>query len=98
MKVISYTQLVIKENGKQIQKGMNFAILNDWEENQLRKKRTKICMCCDHFRYACTVQCVTLLTCPVHQKLIPQGDHLIKGCKYWVKRRELREGWCPEVA
>ena len=72
--------------------------LNDWEEDQLRKKRTKICMCCDHFRYACTVQCVTLLTCPVHQKLIPQGDHLIKGCKYWVKRRELREGWCPEVA
>ena len=72
--------------------------LNDWEENQLRKKRTKICMCCDHVRYACTVQCVTLLTCPVHQKLIPQGDHLIKGCKYWVKRRELREGWCPEVA
>ena len=72
--------------------------LNDWEEDQLRKKRTKICMCCDHFRYACTVQCVTLLTCPVHQKLIPQGDHLTKGCKYWVKRRELREGWCPEVA
>ena len=56
--------------------------LNDWEEDQLKKKRTKICMCCDHFRYACTVQCVTLLTCPVHQKLIPQGDHLIKGCKY----------------
>ena len=26
MKVISYTQLVIKENSKQIQKGMNFAI------------------------------------------------------------------------
>ena len=75
-----------------------WSYLNDWEEDQLRKKKTKICMCCDHFRYACTVQCVTLLTCPVHQKLIPQGDHLIKGCKYWVKRRELREGWCPEVA
>ena len=67
-----------------------WSYLNDWEEDQLRKKRTKICMCCDHFRYACTVQCVTLLTCPVHQKLIPQGDHLIKGCKYWVKRREQR--------
>ena len=26
MNVISYTQLVKKENGKQIQKGMNFAI------------------------------------------------------------------------
>ena len=72
--------------------------LNDWEEGQLRKKRTKICMCCDHFRYTCTVQCITLLTCPLHQKLIPQGDHLIKGCKHWIKRRELREGWCPEVA
>ena len=75
-----------------------WSYLNDWEEGQLRKKKTKICMCCDHFRYACTVQCVTLLTCPVHQKLIPQGDHLIKGCKYWLKRRELREGYCPEVA
>ena len=72
--------------------------LNDWEEDQLRKRKTKICMCCNHFRYSCTVQCVTLLTCPVHQKLIPQGDHLIKGCKYWIKRRELREGWFPEVA
>ena len=71
--------------------------LNDWEPDQLKKKRKKICMCCDHFHYACTVQCVTLLTCLVHQKLIPQGDHLIKGCKYWVKRRALRESWCPEV-
>ena len=68
-----------------------WAYLNDWEE-QLRKKRIKICMCCDHFRYASNVYCVTLLTYPVHQKLIAQGDHLIKGCKYCVKRRELREG------
>ena len=52
--------------------------LNDWKEDQLRKKRAKICMCCDHFRYAITVQCVTLLTCQVHKKLIPQEDHLIK--------------------
>ena len=63
--------------------------LNDWEPDQVRKKRTKICMCCDHFRYACTVQYITLLTCPVPQKLIPQGDHLIKDCKYWVKIIEL---------
>ena len=41
--------------------------LNDWEPDQLKKKRTKICMCCDHFRYDCTVQCVTLLTCPVNR-------------------------------
>ena len=38
------------------------------------------------------------LTSPDHQKLILEGDHLIKGCKYWVKRRELREGCCPEAA
>ena len=72
--------------------------LNDREPDQLRKKRTKICICCDHFRYACNVQFVTLQTCPVHQKLIPLGDHLIKCCKYCIKRRELGEGWCPEVA
>ena len=30
MEVISYTQLVIKENGKQIQKGMNFAIQKNY--------------------------------------------------------------------
>ncbi len=71
--------------------------LNDWELDQLRNKRTKIGICCDHFRYTFTVQCVTLLTCPVDQKLIPQVDHLIKGFKYWVKRRELREGLCPGV-
>ena len=29
-----------------------WSYLNDWEENQLRKKKTKIYMCCDLFRYA----------------------------------------------
>ena len=42
--------------------------------------------------------CVTLLTWTVHQKLIATGDNLIKAYKYWIKKRELREGWCPEVA
>ena len=57
-----------------------------------------VCMTCDHFRYACTKQCITLLTCPVHQKLINQGEHLNMRCKQWIKRRELEAGWAQELA
>ena len=31
---------------------------------------------------------------PFHQKLIPQGDHLIKGCRYWRENRR----FAPEAA
>ena len=54
-------------------------------------------MTCQHFRYEVGRHCVTLLTCPIHQGLIPQGEHLTKRCAQWVARREAREGWCPEV-
>ena len=27
----------------------------------------------------------TVLICPRYEKRIPQGDHLLKGCKYWQK-------------
>ena len=37
----------------------------------------------------------TLLTCPLHEKLIPQGDHLIKGCQYWKKDVKV---FAPEAA
>ena len=41
--------------------------------------------------------CVTLLNCPIHQGLIPQGEHLTKRCSQWVAvRREMAVGWCPE--
>ena len=53
------------------------------EDEILVRKRRKICITCNHFRYSTTSSCVTILTCPFHQKLIPQGDHLIKGCRYW---------------
>ena len=53
--------------------------------SELKSKRTKICIICTHFRYSTTDQCLTILTCPFHQKLIPQGDHLVKGCSYWRK-------------
>ena len=64
--------------------------MEDWQEwdyledEILVRKRRKICITCNHFRYSTTSSCVTILTCPFHQKLIPQGDHLVKGCRYWT--------------
>jgi len=37
-----------------------------------------VCMTCQHFRYEVRRHCVTVLTCPIHQGLIPQGEHLTK--------------------
>ena len=56
-----------------------------------------VCLTCQHFRYEVGRHCITLLTCPVHQGLIPQGEHLCKRCAQWLPRRELRDGWCPEA-
>ena len=66
--------------------------LSDYE---ISKKRTKICITCSHFRYTTDAHCRTLLTCPLHEKLIPQGDHLIKGCRCW---REISRIFAPEAA
>ena len=62
---------------------------------ELKSKRTKICITCSHFRYTTDALCRTLLTCPLHEKLIPQGDHLIKGCQYWKKDVRV---FAPEAA
>ena len=78
-----------------------YIIMEDWqewgylEEETLTRKRRKICITCNLFRYSTTSSCVTILTCPFHQKLIPQGDHLIKGCRYW---RENSRIFAPEAA
>ena len=45
-------------------------------------------MICQHFRYEVGNRCVTVLTFPIHQGLIPQGEHLAKRCAQWVARRE----------
>ena len=63
--------------------------------DKLKSKLTKTCITCAHFRYSTTDQCVTILTCLFHQKLIPQGDHLIKGCIHWRKDRKL---FAPEAS
>ncbi len=60
-------------------------------------RSSRVCIACQHFRYEVGRHCVTLLTCPIHQGLIPQGEHLTKRCAQWVARREAWEGWCPEA-
>ncbi len=62
------------------------------------------CKCCilnwfwawQRTRYEVGMRCVTLPTCPIHQGLIPQGEHLTKQCPLWVARQEVAVGWCPE--
>ena len=63
-----------------------------WEylkESTLKRKRTKICITCNHFRYSTTETFATVLICPRHEKRLPQGDHLLKGCEYWQKNRTI---------
>ena len=44
------------------------------EWNVLKPSRSSsVCITCQHFRYEVGRHCVTLLTCPIHQGLIPQG-------------------------
>ncbi len=59
-------------------------------------RSSSVCITCQHFRYEVGRHCVTLLTCPIHQGLIPQGEHLTKRCSQWVARQEVAVGWCPE--
>lgn len=41
-------------------------------------RSSMVCMTCQHFRYEVSRHCVTLLTCPIHQGLIPQVEHLTR--------------------
>ncbi len=52
----------------------------DYGELQ-HSKDSAVCMTCEHFTSGSTKSCVTLLTCPIHRKLIQQGEHLTKRCK-----------------
>jgi len=55
-------------------------------------RSSAVCITCQHFRYEVGRHCVTVLTCPIHQGLIPQGEHLTKRCAQWVARREVAVG------
>jgi len=67
-------------------------------DDALRPDRSgAVCITCQHFRYEVGRHCVTVLTCPIHQGLIPQGEHLTKRCDQWVARREVAVGSRPEA-
>jgi len=40
----------------------------------MRSRGSAVCLTCEHFNYTCDKSCVTLLTCPLHQRLIPQSE------------------------
>ena len=56
-------------------------------------RSSRVCMTCQHFRYEVGRHYATLLTCPIHQGLIPQGEHLTRRCSRWVARSEVALGW-----
>ena len=63
-----------------------------WEyltESILKRKRTKICITCNHFRYSTTETFVIVLKCPKYEKRILQADDLLKSCEYWQKNRTI---------
>ncbi len=64
----------------------------------IKSRGSSVCLMCEHFTYTCEKSCVTLLTYPLHQRLIPQGEHLTKRCLDWQKKRVLQIGWYPECA
>ena len=69
-----------------------------WEylkESTLKRKRTKICITCIHFRYSTTETFATVLICPRHEKRIPQGYHLLKDLSLGKKNRTL---FSPEAS
>jgi hypothetical protein len=68
------------------------------EWNVLKPSRSSsVCITCHYFRYEVGRQCITLLTCQIHQ-----GEHLTKGPlsgllgSQWVARQEVMSGWCTE--
>jgi len=69
-----------------------FVSVEEWDylnHEVLRSSRSsKVCITCQHFRYEVDQHCVTLLTCPIHQGLIPQGEDV--ACLEGGEKRGLR--------
>ena len=68
---------------------------NYFKEGELKRRRTRICITCNHFRFSTTETYAIILTCPIQRKLIPQVDHLFKGCNYWIQQKTV---FAPEAA
>ncbi len=44
----------------------------------VKSRRSAAYLTSEHFTYTCDKSCVTLLTSPLRQRLVPQGEHLTK--------------------
>ena len=59
----------------------------------MKSRGSSNCMTCEHFTYTCDKSCVTLLTCPLHQCLIPQGEHQPSVVEIGSERESLILDW-----
>jgi hypothetical protein len=55
-------------------------------------------MTCHWFRHHAGVNCIPVLTCQLHQRLIAHGEHLTSRCQGWTDDMSRSRGWAPEVA
>ncbi|MFM9110394.1 MAG: galactose oxidase [Prochlorococcaceae cyanobacterium] len=76
--------------------------VEDWpflDDDVLVSARSrKVCMTCHWFRHHAGVHCIPVLTCQLHQGLIPHGEHLHRRCQAWTDDMTRQRGWAPEVA
>jgi hypothetical protein len=76
--------------------------IEDWpwlDQEVLRTSRNRqVCMTCHFFRHHPGPNCIPLLTCQLHQRLIAHGEHLTHRCNSWTKDLHRQRGWGPEVA
>ncbi len=62
----------------------------------VKSRSRKVCMTCHWFRHHSGINCIPLLTCQLHQGLLPQGEHLVARCQGWSDDMAQQRGWAPE--
>ncbi|WP_255140300.1 galactose oxidase [Synechococcus sp. Lug-A] len=68
------------------------------EEVLVASRSRKVCLTCHFFRHRAGVNCISLLTCQLHQALLAHGEHLTRRCQGWTDDMTRQRGWCPELA
>ena len=68
------------------------------QEVLLSSRSRQVCITCHWFRHHAGVNCISLLTCQLHEGLISHGDHLTHRCTRWTQDLAAQRGWALEVA
>ena len=67
-----------------------YKIHQDWEyiedPTYSRSIGSHVCITCSKFAYTSKENCVSILCCLWHQKLICQGQHLTHSCELYQKK------------